>query len=95
LTHYEDTNPGINKLFLNNLDPKCYAMQMKNPDVLSHPQMRRRVDADKLIDEQRPEIQGLMEIGTFEFIRKINCPPKQISRSHMYLQMQKTLRWIP
>jgi hypothetical protein len=32
----EDFDPGINDMFLNNLDPKFYAMQMQNPDVLTH-----------------------------------------------------------
>jgi hypothetical protein len=32
--HNEDFNPGINDMFLNNLDPILYAMQMQNPDVL-------------------------------------------------------------
>jgi hypothetical protein len=28
----EDHDPGINDMFLNNLDPTFYAMQMQNPD---------------------------------------------------------------
>jgi hypothetical protein len=31
----EDFDPGINAMFLNNLDPTFYAMQMQNPDVLN------------------------------------------------------------
>jgi hypothetical protein len=58
-------------MFLNNLDPKCYAMQMQNPYVLTHAQVKRQVDANKCIDAQRPEIEGLMDINTFEFIHKI------------------------
>jgi hypothetical protein len=41
-------------MFLNNLDPTFYAMQMKNPDVLTHAQMKRQVDAKKLVEAQRP-----------------------------------------
>jgi hypothetical protein len=36
----EDFDPGINYMFLNNLDPKCYAMQMQNTDVLTHAKMK-------------------------------------------------------
>jgi hypothetical protein len=36
----EDYDPGINDMFLNNLDPKFYAMQMQNHDVLTHAQMK-------------------------------------------------------
>jgi hypothetical protein len=33
-------NPGINdNIFLNNLDPTFYAMQMQNTDVLTHAHM--------------------------------------------------------
>jgi hypothetical protein len=39
--HNEDFNPGINDMFLNNLDPTFYAMQMQNPDILTHAQMKR------------------------------------------------------
>jgi hypothetical protein len=72
----EDYSPGINDMFLNNLDPTCYVMQMKNPDVLTHAQMKRQVDADKFIEAQRPEIEGLMDIGTFKFIHKTKVPAK-------------------
>jgi hypothetical protein len=48
--HNEDFDPGINDMFLNNLDPTVYAMQMQNPDVLTHAQMKRQVDANKFID---------------------------------------------
>jgi hypothetical protein len=44
--HNEDFDPGINDMFLNNLDPTFYAMQMQNPDVL------RKVDANKFIEAQ-------------------------------------------
>jgi hypothetical protein len=37
-------------MFLNNLDPTFYAMQMQNPGVLTHAQMKRQVDAKKIID---------------------------------------------
>jgi hypothetical protein len=74
--HNEDFDPGINDMFLNNLDPTFYAMQMQNPDVLTHAQMKRQVDAKKFVEAQRPEIEGLMDINTFEFIPKINLPPR-------------------
>jgi hypothetical protein len=38
--HNEDSDPGINDMLLNNLDPKFYAMQMQNTDVLTHAQMK-------------------------------------------------------
>jgi hypothetical protein len=41
-------------MFLNNLDPTLYAMQMQNPAVLTHAQMKLQVDANKFIDAQRP-----------------------------------------
>jgi hypothetical protein len=63
--HNEDFDPGINDMFLNNLDPTFYAMQMQNPDVLTYAQMKRLVDAHKFIEAQRPEIEGLMDINTF------------------------------
>jgi hypothetical protein len=72
----EDYDPGINDMFLDNLDPTCYAMQMQNPDVLTHAQMKRQVDAKKYIEAQRPEIEGLMDINIFEFIPKNNLPAK-------------------
>jgi hypothetical protein len=63
-------------MFLNNLDPTFYAMNMQNTDVLTHTQMKRQVDAKKIIKAQRPTIEGLMDIHTFEFIPKINLPPR-------------------
>jgi hypothetical protein len=63
-------------MFLNDLDPTFYAMQMQNPDVLTHTQMKIQVDANKFIEAQRPEIKGLMGINTFEFIPKIKLPAK-------------------
>jgi hypothetical protein len=74
--HNEYFDPGINDMFLNNLEPTFYAMQMQNPDVLTHAQMKRQVDANKFVEAQRPEIYGLMDINTFEFIPKINLPPR-------------------
>jgi hypothetical protein len=74
--HNEEFDPGINNMFLNNLEPKFYAMQMQNPDVLTHAQMKRQVDAHKFVEAQRPNIYGLMDIHTFEFIPKINLPPR-------------------
>jgi hypothetical protein len=44
--HYKDFYPGINEMFLNSLDPTFYAMQMQNPDVLTHAQMKLQVDAN-------------------------------------------------
>jgi hypothetical protein len=72
----EDYDLGINDMFLNNLDPTCYAMQMQNPNVLTHAQIKRQVDANIFIEAQRPEIEGLMDINTFEFIPKTNLPAK-------------------
>jgi hypothetical protein len=63
-------------MFLNNLVPTFYAMQMKNPDVLTRAQMKRQVDANTFIEAQRPEIEGLMDINTCKFIPKINLPAK-------------------
>jgi hypothetical protein len=63
-------------MFLNNLDPTFYAMQMQNPDVLTHAKMKRQVDTHNFIEAQRPEIDGLMDINTFEFIPKINLAPR-------------------
>jgi hypothetical protein len=63
-------------MFLNNLDPTYYAMQMRNPNVLTHAQMKRQVDANTFIDAQRPEIEGLMDINTFDFIYKTKLPAK-------------------
>jgi hypothetical protein len=74
--HNEDFDPGINDMFLNNLDPTFYAMQMQNTDVLTHAQMKIQVDASKFIEAQRPDIDGLVDINTFEFIPKINLPPR-------------------
>jgi hypothetical protein len=51
-------------------------MQMQNTDVLTHAQMKRQVDANKFVEAQRPEIDGLMDISTFEFIPNINLPPR-------------------
>jgi hypothetical protein len=61
---------------LNNLDPTFYAMQMQNLYVLTHAQMKRQVDTNKFVEAQRPEIDGLMDINTFEFITKIDLPPR-------------------
>jgi hypothetical protein len=74
--HNEEFDPGINNVLLNNLDPTFYAMQMQNPDVLTHAQMKRQVDTIKFVEAQQPEIDGLMDINTFEFIPKINLPPR-------------------
>jgi hypothetical protein len=74
--HNEDFDPGINAMLLKNLDPAFYAMQMQNPDVLTHAQMKRQVDANTFVEAQRPEIDGLMDINTFECILKINLPPR-------------------
>jgi hypothetical protein len=63
-------------MFLNNLDPTFYAMQLQNTDVLTHAQMKRQLDANTFIDAQKPEVSGLMDINTFEFIPKTSLPPK-------------------
>jgi hypothetical protein len=72
----EDYDPGINDMFLNNPDPTFYAMQMQNPDVLTHAKMKRQVDAKKIIEAQRTEIEGLMDINTFIFIPNTKLPAK-------------------
>jgi hypothetical protein len=41
---------------------------MQNPDVLTHAQMKRQVDANKFIEAQHPEIEDLMDIHTFNGI---------------------------
>jgi hypothetical protein len=61
-------------MILNNLDP-TYAMQIRDSDVLTHAQMKRQVDANKFVEAQRPEIDGLMDINTSEFIPNIDLPP--------------------
>jgi hypothetical protein len=38
--------------------------------------MKRQVDAHKFVEAQQPEIDGLMDINTFEFIPKTNLPPR-------------------
>jgi hypothetical protein len=38
--------------------------------------MKRQVDTNTFIEVQRPEIGGLMDINTFEFIPKTNLPAK-------------------
>jgi hypothetical protein len=63
-------------MFLNNLAPTFYAMHMQNTDVLTPAQMKRQVDANKSVEAQRLEIDGLMDINTFEFIPKIDLPPR-------------------
>jgi hypothetical protein len=75
--HDEYYAPGINDMFLNNINPTFYAMQMQNPDVHPHAQMKRQVKADKFVKAQKPESEELMEIGTFELIPKLNLPLKQ------------------
>jgi hypothetical protein len=72
----EDYDPAIKCMFLNNLDPIFYAMQMQNPDVLAHAKMKIQVDGNIFINAQRPEIEGLMDINTFEFIHKTKLPAK-------------------
>jgi hypothetical protein len=74
--HNEEFDPCINDMFLNNLDPTFYAMQMQNRDVLTHAQMKWQVNANKFIEAQQPEIECLMDINTFELIPKTNLPPK-------------------
>jgi hypothetical protein len=58
-------------MFLKNLDPTFYAMQMQNPNVPTHAQMKRQVDANKFVEAQRPEIDSLMDINTFESPKSI------------------------
>jgi hypothetical protein len=49
---------------------------MQNPNVLTHAQMKRQFDANKFVEAKRPEIDGLVDINTFEFIPKIGLPPQ-------------------
>jgi hypothetical protein len=44
--------------------------------MYSHAQMKRQVDAKKIVEAQRPEIGGLMDIHTFESTPKIDIPPR-------------------
>jgi hypothetical protein len=74
--HNKDFDPGINDMLPNDLDPTFYAMQMQNTNVLMHAQMKQQVDANKFVEAQRPEIDGLMDINTLEFISNINLPPR-------------------
>jgi hypothetical protein len=37
-------------MFLNNLDPTFYSMQMQNTDVLTNAQMKRQVDKKKFVE---------------------------------------------
>jgi hypothetical protein len=39
--HNKDFDRGINDMFLYNMNPTFYAMQMQNPDVLTHARMKR------------------------------------------------------
>jgi hypothetical protein len=63
--HNDDLDPGINGMFLNNLDPTFCAMQMQNPDVLTYAQIKQQIDANTCIEAQRPDIEALMDINTF------------------------------
>jgi hypothetical protein len=82
-------------MFANNLNPTFYAMQMQSPVVLTHAQMKHQVDGDTFIEAHRPEIKGLSEIGTFEYIPTRNLPTKNlIRRSYMDIQTQMTSGWI-
>jgi hypothetical protein len=49
---------------------------LRSPGVLTHAQMQRQLDANKCIDAQRLEIEGLMDINSFEFIHKTKLPAK-------------------
>jgi hypothetical protein len=92
----EDYNPGINDMFLNNPDPTFYAMQMQNPNVLTHTQMKRQVDANTFIEAQRPEIEGLMDINTFKFTPKTNLPAetRYLDLICTDIQAKTSPRWI-
>jgi hypothetical protein len=56
---------------LANLDPTLYAMQMQNPDVLTHAQIKKQIDVNTFIEAQRPEIKRLID---FELIPRTNQP---------------------
>jgi hypothetical protein len=62
--HNEDFDQGINDMFLNNLDPTFYAMQMQNPDCTNTRTNETTGRRNKIIEAQRPEIEGLMDINT-------------------------------
>jgi hypothetical protein len=49
--------------------------------------MKRQVDVDKFIDAQHPEIEGLQEIETFEYI-----PTSKLSQKIRYLDLIWTYR---
>jgi hypothetical protein len=51
-------------------------MQMQNSDVLTCAQIKQQVDADKSVDAQRPEIEGVMNISPFKLIHKTKLPAK-------------------
>jgi hypothetical protein len=76
--HNEDFDPGINDMFLNNLDPTFYAIQMQNSDVLTHAKIKRQVGANKFIEAQRPEIEGLMDIPSNSSLKSIHHPKLDI-----------------
>jgi hypothetical protein len=52
--HNEDYDPGINDMFLNNLDPTLYTMQMQNPVLLTRAHMKIQGDTDNLVESQAP-----------------------------------------
>jgi hypothetical protein len=87
----EDYDPGINFMFLNNLDPTFYGMQMQNPNVLTHAKMKRQVVPNTFIEAQRPEIEDLMDINTFKFIPKTNLPAKTRYLDLIWTYMRKRL----
>jgi hypothetical protein len=61
--HNEDFDPGINDMFLNNLDPTFLRhTNAKSRCANTHTHMKRQVDAHKFIEAQRPEIEGLINI---------------------------------
>jgi hypothetical protein len=82
----EDYGPGINGMFLNNLDPIFYAMQMQNPDVLTHAQINRGTKT------RNPRVNG------HEHLRM--HPPnqttskKQVSRPDLDIKTKTSSRWI-
>jgi hypothetical protein len=85
----DDYNPGINVILLNNLDPTFYAMQMQNPDMIKHSQMKIQVDASKFMEAQIPEIEGLMDINTFKLIPKTKLPAKTRYLDLIWTYIQK------
>jgi hypothetical protein len=67
--HNEDYDTGINDMFLSNLNPTFYTMQMQNPDVLTHAQMKQQVGAEKALkrkDQKLKDYQKWELLNTYQ-----------------------------